>query len=184
MPPAMEIELLDWNQHLFLLLNAPAQPAAWLVRSVVILANSPVIEAPLLLVVLWIWGVPSRRGALLAVAGALLIGQGVNQVLGLFWFEPRPFMIPVGHTLVTHTADNGFPSDHATLVWALGAGLLLTGAAPRCGVAVCLYGVAVAWSRVWLGIHFPDDMLASAFVGAASGALARVGWPVPVLDGQ
>jgi len=180
--------LLDWNQHLFLLLNAPAHPAGWLVGSVVALADSPVMVAPLLLVALWIWGVPSRRGALLAVAVALLVGQGINQVLGHLWFEPRPFMIPVGHTLMTHAADNGFPSDHATLVWALGAGLLLTRAAPRWGLAVCLYGVAVAWSRVWLGIHFPDDMLASAFVGAASGSLARAGrpatdtWALPLVD--
>jgi len=186
--PATEIKLLDLNQHLFRLLNAPAHPAAWLIRSVIPLANSPVIVAPLLLVALWVWGMPSRRGALLAVAGTLLIGQGINQMLGMLWFEPRPFMVPVGHTLVAHTADNGFPSDHATLVWALGAGLLLTGAAPRWGAAVCLYGLAVAWSRVWLGIHFPDDMLASGFVGTASGTLARVGrpatdaWALPLLE--
>lgn len=174
----MEIELLDWNQNLFLLLNAPAHPGAWLVHSVVALANSPVVVAPSLLVALWIWGVPGRRGALLAVAGALLVGQGFNQLLGLLWFDPRPFMIPVGRTMLAHTADNGFPSDHATLVWALGAGLLLTGAAPRWGMAVCVYGCAVAWSRVWLGIHFPVDMLASALVGAASGSLGRIGRPV------
>jgi len=178
MPPAMEIELLNWNQHLFLLLNAPAHPGAWLVQSVVALAGSPVIVAPSLLVALWIWGVPARRGALLAVAGALLVGQGFNQLLGLLWFEPRPFMIPVGHTLIAHTADNGFPSDHATLVWTLGAGLLLTGTTPRWGIAVCLYGGAVAWSRIWLGIHFPVDMLTSALVGAASGSIGRVGRPV------
>jgi len=170
--------LLDWNQPLFLLLNAPAHPGAWLVRSVAALADSPVIAAPSLLVALWIWGMPARRGALLAAAGALLVGQGFNQALGLLWFEPRPFMIPVGRTLMAHTADNGFPSDHATLVWTLGAALLLTRAAPRWGAAVCLYGGAVAWSRVWLGIHFPIDMLASALVGATSGSLGRVGRPV------
>lgn len=187
-PPAREIGLLDWNQHLFLLFDAPAHPAAWLVQDVTALADSPVIVAPLLLLALWIWGVPARRGALLAVAGASLVGQGFNQLLGLLWFEPRPFMVPVGHTLMAHTADNGFPSDHATLVWTLGAGLLLTGAAPRWGMAVCLYGGAVAWSRVWLGIHFPIDMLASAAVGAASGSLGRIGrpvidiWVLPPLD--
>lgn len=168
----------DWNQHLFLLLNAPAHPAAWLVRATVVLADSPVAVAPLLLIGLWVWGVPSRRGALLAVAGAMLVGQGVNQMLGLLWFEPRPFMVPVGHALMAHAPDNGFPSDHATLVWTLGAGLLLSGAAPRWGAVVCLYGVAVAWSRIWLGVHFPDDMLASALVGAAAGGLARAGHPL------
>ena len=177
-PPAPDTALPEWNQPLFLLLNAPAHPATWLVQAVAALADSPVAVAPLILAGLWAWGVPGRRGALLAVAGAILAGQGVNQVLGLLWFEPRPFMVPVGRTLLAHAADNGFPSDHATLVWTLGAGLVLTGAAPRWGAAVCLYGVAVAWSRLWLGVHFPDDIAASALVGAASGSLARAGRPV------
>ena len=175
--PTMEVELSDWNQHLFLLLNAPAHPAAWLVSGVIALAESPVVVAPLLLVALWIWGRPAHRGALLAVAGAMLVGQGINQILGLLWFEPRPFMVPIGHTLAAHVADNSFPSDHATFVWALGAGLWLSGAAPRWGRAVCLYGLAVAWSRVWLGVHFPDDMLISALVGAVSGGLAHMACP-------
>ena len=180
--------MFTWNQNLFLLLNAPAHPPASLVEAVILLAGSPVAVAPALLVGLWVWGEPRRRGALLAVAAAILVGQGANQSLGLLWFDPRPFMVPVGHTLMAHAADNGFPSDHATLVWALGAGLLLTGAAPRWGVAISLYGAAVAWSRVWLGIHFPYDMLASGVVGFACGVLARTvrpaveTWVLPMAD--
>ncbi len=165
--------MLEWNRQLFLSINAGAAPAAWLTNIVAALASSPAAVAPLLLVGLWVWGVPSRRGALLGVAVATVAAQGVNMTLGLLWFDPRPFMVPIGHTLVAHVADNGFPSDHATLVWTLGAGLWLTGAAPRWGAAVCLYGAAVAWSRVWLGVHFPVDMLASGMVGVLLGGCAR-----------
>ena len=180
--------MLDWNQHLFLLLNAPISPPHWLVAGVATLADSPMIVVPMLLVGLWIWGVPDQRGALLAIAGTTVLAQGANVALGLVWFEPRPFMVPVGRTLIAHVADNGFPSDHATLVWTLGAGLLLTKAAPRWGVVVCLYGGAVAWSRIWLGVHFPDDMVVSAFVGVTMGSLARAVRPsvsrsiLPVVD--
>lgn len=170
--------MFELNQAIFLLLNAPAHPPGWMVGGAAALANSPVAIAPVLVTALWVWGAPSARGALIAVAGAVVAAQGVNMALGLLWFEPRPFMVPVGHTLVAHVADNGFPSDHATLVWTLGASLAATGAAPRWGAAVCFYGVAVAWSRVWLGIHFPDDMLASAVVGAAMGGCSRVVTPI------
>ncbi len=144
-------------------------------------AGSPAIVAPAVLVVFWVWGRPDRRGPLLAVAGGVLIGLGINWGLGLLWFEPRPFMVGLGHTLLAHSPDNSFPSDHATFIWALGAGLIATGAARRTGVVVCLYGVSVAWARVFLGVHFPIDMLASAGVGAVSGGIAVAIRPVVVI---
>lgn len=170
--------MLELNHKLFLLLNSSAQSPDWLVNGVAALASSPVVIAPLLVVALWVWGKPSARGALIAIAGAVIAAQGVNLILGLLWFDPRPFMVPLGHTLVEHVADNGFPSDHATLIWTLGAGLWLTGAAPRWGAATCLFGITVAWSRIWLGVHFPEDMAMSAVVGAVMGLGARAVTPV------
>src|SRR5579884_964583 len=117
-----------WNQHLFLLINASAHPDPWIVSFAAILANSPVVAGPVLLVALWIWGNPSHRAGLLTVAGAVCAGQGINQLIGLIYFEPRPFVMDLGHTLIRHAADNSFPSDHATFVWTLGAGLIATGA--------------------------------------------------------
>ncbi|MGH7153559.1 MAG: undecaprenyl-diphosphatase [Acetobacteraceae bacterium] len=171
--------MLHWNMDLFLALNAPANPGVALVQFATILARTPFIVGPAILIVLWVWGPPSHRGALLAVVGATAAGLGINVLIGLVWFEPRPFMIGVGHTLLRHAADNSFPSDHATFVWSLGAGLIATRAAPRWGAAVCLYGVGVAWSRVFLGVHFPDDMAASALVALVSGGIARWAAPLP-----
>ncbi len=167
-----------WNQQLFLLINASAEPDAWLVQCAALLANSPALVAPALLVALWVWGHPAKRGALLSVTGGILIGLGINQLLGLLYFEPRPFMMEIGHTFLPHVPENSFPSDHATLVWTLGLGLIATGTAQRWGALVCLYGAGVAWSRVYLGVHFPIDMIASIPVALASGGIARIGQPV------
>ncbi len=168
----------EWNQQLFLLINASAGTNTWLTQMADIAASSPVVVGPLLMVALWVWGQPARRGRLLAVAGGMLIGLGINQVLGLLYFEPRPFMIGLGHTLLVHAPDNSFPSDHATFIWTLGVGLIATGAARRWGAAVCLYGMSVAWSRVYLGVHFPLDMIASMPIAVVSGGVARIGQPI------
>lgn len=170
--------MAGWNQQLFLLINASAAPSEWLVHCATVLAESPAIVVPAVLVVLWVWGQPDRRGGLLSVTAATCIALGINGVLGLLYFEPRPFMIGIGHTLLRHAPDNSFPSDHATFVWALGAGLSMTGAARRWGVLVCLYGVGVAWSRVYLGVHFPVDMIASIPVALVGGGIARLGQPL------
>ncbi len=165
---------MPWNTHLFLLLNAAAQPGPAALFAAETLASGPVLLAPVLLACLWIWGRADRRPTLLAVAAGLFLGQALNVLLGFAWYEPRPFMAGVGRTWLAHVADNGFPSDHATLAWSLGLGLILTGASWFWGLAACVAGIAAGWARVYLGVHFPVDVLASVPVGFAAGTAARL----------
>ena len=172
---------MSWNVTLFMLLNASERPSGLLWLAVNVAAIGPVILAPTLLACLWIWGTPHRRPALIATAGGVFIGQGVNWLLGLAWYEPRPFMAGIGHTWMGHAADNGFPSDHATLGWSLGLGLVLTGASRGWGVAACLAAVIAGWSRIYLGVHFPLDVLTSAPAGLVAALAARLLLPLAAL---
>jgi undecaprenyl-diphosphatase len=165
--------MLAWNRWLFLSLNASGHPDPVIVLTADLAAQALVFVALAVTAGFWIWGNPSRRGALLAVAVAAALALGINQVLGLFWFEPRPFMIGLGHTLLAHVPENSFPSDHATLVWALGAGLIATGASMSGGAIITSIGLMIAWARVYLGLHFPIDMATSALVAACGGVFAR-----------
>ncbi len=169
---------MPWNTALFMALNASAHPPAAVLTMAVLLAGAPLPLAPVLLVALWVWGRPAARAGLIAVAGGVLAGQGVNVLLGGLWFENRPFMAGIGHTLMRHAADNGFPSDHATLCWSCGLGLIATGAARRWGIAACALGLATGWARVFLGVHVPIDVLAAIPVGAAAAGLARLALPM------
>jgi len=75
------------------------------------------------LTVLWLLGkVEDQRAAVKALVAGL-IALGVNQLIALLWFHPRPFMAGIGHTYLPHVADSSFPSDHVTLL--LSAGLAL-----------------------------------------------------------
>ena len=178
-----------WNELLFLFINPSSAPSVLAVELARLIANSPIVVGPALLIALWVWGQPTRRGGLLAVAMGMLVGLGINQLLGLVYFEPRPFMIGIGHTLLTHPPDNSFPSDHATFIWALGVGLITTRSARRWGMGTCLYGTGVAWSRINVGVHFPLDVIASMLVAIVSGGIARFGqpivtdWILPLADG-
>lgn len=169
---------MQWNLGLFMLLNAPARPSAGMLWAVELAANAPLLLTPALLTALWVWGAPGRRPALLAVAASLFVGQGLNWLLGQAWYEPRPFMAGIGHTWIEHVADNGFPSDHATLAWGLGCGLMLTGISLRWGVFTCAVAILTGWARVFLGVHFPVDVLVAAPVGLTVGLIARLLLPV------
>lgn len=164
--------MLALNHRLFLALNASGHPERFVVWAADFAAQYLIYGVLAIVVGLWIWGRPSRRGALLAVVVAAALALGVNQLLGLMWYEPRPFMIGLGHSLLAHVPENSFPSDHATLVWALGAGLVATGASLTAGIVVGAAGLMIAWARVYLGLHFPIDMATSAIIAVPAGFAA------------
>ena len=165
---------MSWNTTLFMLLNAPEQPGVAMLLAAKLAASGPVLLPPVLLTCLWVWGTPNRRPALLATAAGLFVGQALNMLIGLAWYEPRPFMAGVGHTWIAHVPDNGFPSDHATLGWTLGLGMALTGASRGWGAVACLVAIVAGWARVYLGVHFPMDVLASIPVGMVAALTARL----------
>ena len=106
-----------------------------------------------------------RRGALtalLAAGGALAVNQGVL----LLWSRDRPFAAHPGavHTLVARSADPSFPSDHATASVAIATVLLL--AHRRLGLVALAGAALVCVSRVYVGAHYPGDVLAGAAIGA------------------
>src|SRR4051794_50633 len=78
---------------------------------------------PFLLLALWFW--PASERALnqrLAVAAtfAVVVALGLAAVVAHFVFEARPFISDGDtHLLIQHAADNGFPSDHTTLAFAV-----------------------------------------------------------------
>lgn len=180
--------LISLNDRLFLALNSSGHPAALKVAIAKVAALSLTYVAVALVPSLWIWGTQSKRGALLSTTIGVSVALGINQILGLLWVEPRPFMIRLGHTLIPHAADNSFPSDHATFVWGLGFALIATSAYRIWGTVACLLGLSVAWSRIYLGVHFPIDMATSFIVALVGAQIARATlplinrWLFPMID--
>lgn len=162
------------NDRLFLLINAGAHPPPALLDFGLFCASWLVPLTVALFVLLWIrLNRPEHRAALITATAVMFIGLGVNQVLGALYFHSRPFMIGLGHQYLAHPADNSFPSDHATFMWSLGFALLALGRLRAWGLALTLGGFAVAWARIYVGVHFPLDMAGSFCVALAMAFLAR-----------
>lgn len=65
----------------------------------------------------------------------------------------------------------GFPSCHAANTWALTALLIPVLRNRRATVSLILWAVLNCWSRMYLGVHYPGDILAGTVVGVAAGLL-------------
>lgn len=164
------------NQELFLLINASEAAPTIVVAIARIIATWSVLLTVVLAAILWIWGEPSRRPVLLVGGAAVLLGLSLNFMISLAWFHPRPFMVGLGRQLLPHAAETSFPSDHATFVLSFGLGLLLARERRGVGLVIVTLGFLTAWARVYLGVHFPLDVLGSlvvAYVAAAGATAAR-----------
>jgi undecaprenyl-diphosphatase len=161
----------ELNRSLFLLINASAPPSALASGFVFVLAEDLIYVVPLILTALWLWGAPAdRRAALTAAVGALL-ALACGQAVGLVYAHPRPFMVGIGRTLMPHVADASFPSDHATVFFAVGLALVRW-RWRALGAALVAAGVTVGWARVYLGVHFPFDIVGAMPVGLLGAVLA------------
>lgn len=167
--------LLDLSDALFLRVNDFARTSPWLHASAVTYAKyGLVVFAALMLLGLW-----RRRGASdRQLTGALWSGLGtllavaVNQPVAALVGEVRPYAThPSVLVLVDRTTDWSFPSDHSVMAGAAAVGLLLT--SKRLGVVAAGAAVLMAVTRVYVGAHYPHDVVAGLVLGAA---VAGLGW--------
>lgn len=97
----------------------------------------------------------------------------ISYLLGVLaratYFNPRPFTISGVEPLIEHTADNGFPSDHALLAASLAVFILI--ANRRLGILAWVIAIAVAISRVLSGVHHPIDVIASVIISVVVGGM-------------
>jgi len=113
----------------------------------------------LVLAVVWRrWGVFALT--VLAVTVADLATRGLKGVIDIErpssrYAEPRP--------LVTAPHDHSFPSGHAATSFA--AATILTAARPRWGWLWFALALAVGFSRVYVGVHYPLDIVGGAVLG-------------------
>ena len=116
-----------------------------------------------------------RRRIALFVVAAVGGGELLSTVLKLFYQRPRPDLVP--HGMEVFTAS--FPSGHATMsaIAYLTLATLVARIDRNRGVKALVLGLGVAMtllvgiSRIYLGVHWPSDVLAGWCIGAAWAAL-------------
>jgi len=87
--------------------------------------------------------------------------------------ESLNFLLPFGMEPRTMDGWSSFPSDHAALFFALSFGLLF--ASKRIGaIALAHTFIFIAIPRMYLGLHYPTDILAGAAIGATAAVVANV----------
>ncbi|QKW28234.1 phosphatase PAP2 family protein [Streptomyces seoulensis] len=146
----------------------------WFDRAVEYVGEYGLLLASVLLVV-WCWWSVRRRGgehaagsvaALVWAPLAAGIAVLVNVPIRGFVERPRPFRDHQGlDVLVAGKTDFSFVSDHATITMAMGVALFV--ANRRFGLAGIAVALLEGFCRVYMGVHYPTDVVGGFALGTA-----------------
>jgi len=158
-----------WDVSLFRILNE-VPPA---VASVLTPLSHLFRPAGIVIVVVLIAGfvVAWTRSVLPVAAGAVAaaVAWALANLAKAIADRPRPYQVVADAVLRQQPAHGtSFPSSHTAVTVAVVIALLPFLPRVLAGVAIA-YAVLVGWSRVYLGVHYPLDVLAGAGIGMAVG---------------
>lgn len=118
-----------------------------------------------------------RQGAMAALLAAG-VALALNVLIGHIWYRQRPFAAhpETVHLLLPHATDSSFPSDHTAAAFAIA--VVLVAAHRRWGILALALAALVGYARIYVGDHYPTDVLAGAVVGCAAATVLLSRFPL------
>ncbi|MDR2376306.1 MAG: phosphatase PAP2 family protein [Treponema sp.] len=155
--------ILLWGLDLIRSVQSCASPALTvLMKLITNLGAAPVY---LVLLPLIFWCIDEEKGLRLSVA--VLISLWINMALKYLLGQPRPFWEGWDPSVgMIHENLNGLPSGHAQISLTLWV-IIASWTGKKWAVPIAVFiSLLVGFSRLYLGVHFPTDMLGGWILGA------------------
>lgn len=170
-------EIYQWGIEVIKLIQRLESPFLTSIMKFITALGEPYFYAPVILFIFW-W-IDEKRGLRLGIL--ILVSAWVNEFLKNVLKQPRPFMIEPSIGLA-HASGYGLPSGHAQMSFTfwlpVAAWLSLQKTSRKRLLIFCaavFFSLLMGFTRLYLGVHFPTDLLA----GWVLGAIALVIWFIP-----
>jgi undecaprenyl-diphosphatase len=127
-------------------------------------------SAVLILVIVFIFSKPDNKRYALGGLITIFASEFIVNVLKAVVKRPRPYETEYAGRIIGLAKSFSFPSGHATIAFVLAC--ILGIVYPKIRWIFFSAATAVAISRVYMGLHYPSDVLAGALLGCGAVYLA------------
>ncbi|MGO4348255.1 undecaprenyl-diphosphatase [Paenibacillus sp. MCAF9] len=164
------MNFLEENIHLFRLVNDLGKQYPYLNPAMVFIAEFMVYF--LVLGVVFIWFTRHKQSRMMIVCATItfVFAEIIGKIIGKFHSNNQPFAeLANVNKLIEKAVDNSFPSDHTILFFSFCVSFWLF----RKGwwflwvILASLVGI----SRIWVGVHYPADVLVGAMISIISSSI-------------
>ena len=115
----------------------------------------------------------TRRVGICAASALLLSFIFNNLLMKNLVARVRPYEVLEGlKLLVDPEKDLSFPSGHTACVFSVGMGILLSANKKLPGILVLCFGVLMGISRLYVGVHYPTDVICGAIFASLAAVAA------------
>ncbi|HGJ5879645.1 MAG TPA: undecaprenyl-diphosphate phosphatase [Arsenophonus nasoniae] len=171
--------LNDINLSLFSFINATPITSISTLTLAIFLAKRLILIFPLITIACWFWGragnLVCQRVFVCKTALALIVGLAISGFIGVIFPLERPFVLGIGQHFLAHAPTPSFPSNHATITFIFAFGFLFW-LRNWIGLLLFIPAFTIAWARIFLGVHWPLDMVGAFLVAIMACGISQTIW--------
>ena len=168
------MNFISLDQKLFFLINS--QVGRWPILDSIarLLVNEYFVPVTLSLLLVYLWfkagkkQTEQRKALPLAFWSVILVNLSIT-VVNFFIVRDRPFEQVATKLLFYRPTDPSFPSNSTAVGFALATAILMVN--KKAGIFALVLATLYGLSRVYVGVHFPSDVLAGALIGIIASVL-------------
>lgn len=166
------------NLTLFQWLAAGNQPTPWVLSVASAFALWGVWPS-VGIVAVALWRQPAERAWLFMIAAVAGLTSLLAHAIAMWLSVPRPFMVGLAPAYIAHGDRGSLPSTHAAVMFMVAMAFMLRPNLRKLGRPLLALAAVTGWARVYVGVHFPLDIVVGLLLGAAiAGAITFARWLV------